>query len=223
MDLVHPNPDSAPPQPRGGRRFPPSSRADRRFVNRGLLPRRFLAAAGFTLVEVLVALAIMVMIAATVMPSVVGSIDRQRQDRALDALDALATAIGDFRTDVGVYPRSVVYLSQAIVSTDANSCGAVFGSTRAALWKGPYLSRIVPAAGLPIFVGTLQSLLVRTPTTGGTNPTLTMRVDNVLLADAEALDVKIDGAVGSTAGNIRWGTVTNGTVTLDYARAISGC
>ena len=184
-----------------------------------------LSRAGFTLVEVLVAIAIMVMIAATIVPSVVGSIDRTRQDRAYVQFRSLAAAIDSFHLvgHVGVYPRSLVYLSTAVTSTDQNSCGQVFGSTRAGGWKGPYIDRIVPTSGLPVFIGTAQNILIRTPATGGVNPTLTMRVDNVLLGDAEVLDIQIDVTASSTAGNIRWGAVTNGMVTLDYVRPISGC
>jgi prepilin-type N-terminal cleavage/methylation domain-containing protein len=178
--------------------------------------------AGFTLVEVIVALAIMVMIAATVTPSVVGALDRDRQDRGLAMLQTLAAAIDKFHltSDVGQYPRQLSYLSQPIVSTDLNSCGSPFGSTRAGLWKGPYVTRIITTSGLPVFIGTAQNTLIRT---AGPPTTLSIRVDGVRLADAEALDLLVDGTASSTAGTIRYGSAINGLVTLDYVIPISGC
>ena len=184
-------------------------------------PPRRTPSRGFTLVEVIVALAIMVMIAATVMPSVIGTIDRERQQRAYDTIVALIEAMDDYRADVGFYPRNLSYLTTPVVGTDQNSCGQAIGNTRAGLWQGPYDDRAIPTTGLPVFVGTTQNTLVRTPTTGGPNPTLAMRISDVLLIDAEALDIMFDGAVSSTTGLIRWGAVTDGRVTLEYVQLIS--
>src|SRR5687768_1489626 len=79
--------------------------------------------AGFSLVEVIVALAIMVMIAATVVPSLVGAIDRERQDRAEDMIRTLMQAMDDFHqvSHVGVYPSQLSHLTTGIVATDRNS------------------------------------------------------------------------------------------------------
>src|SRR5688572_29968143 len=119
--------------------------------------RRSRPQAGFTLVEVLVALAIMVMIAATVTPSVLGTIDRERQQRAYDAIESMIAAMNDYRADVGFFPRNLSYLTTPVVGTDQNSCGQAIGNTRAGLWQGPYEERTIPTTGLPVFVGTTQN------------------------------------------------------------------
>lgn len=174
------------------------------------------------MVEVVVAVAIMVMIAATVTPSVIGALDRTRQDRGAASLTALDSAITRFRTTVGVYPRKLSYLSTQIVSSDTNSCGATFGATNAGRWAngGPFISRVIPATGMRVFIGKAQNNMVRTSVSGAV--TLTIKVDSVRQEDYEALEAMIDTDGSASAGTIRW-TGAGGIGVMDYVRSSAGC
>src|SRR5687767_8873289 len=114
---------------------------------------------GFTLIEVVVALAIMVMIAATVSPSIIGYLDRTRLEEAVESLEALRDAALAFYDDVDDYPSELTHLTEPISGDDDNSCGSSYGNGQANRWTGPYLTRIIPATGLPIFIGTAQNEL----------------------------------------------------------------
>lgn len=175
----------------------------------------------------------MVMIAAVVTPNLVGYLDRTRVERAITALEDIRNAVIQFRGHVGRYPRFLTYLTQtqALATSDLNSCNAQFGSGSGVTvnnWAGPYLSRIIPAGGLPIFIGTAQNQLVRTPASGSqsSGATLALRVNGVRLDDAVAIDRHWDGggANASTTGMVRWGDpAANGLVQMDFVVPITGC
>jgi type II secretion system protein G len=174
---------------------------------------------GFTLIEVVVAIIILVMIAAAVTPNIIREMDRSRVNAAVTELDALATAIGRFRTDVGAYPRSLLQLANPLGSSDLNSCQVVI--TTPNLWRGPYLSRVVPTGGLPTLIGLAQLTLVRNPTsTSTTAGTLRFLINNVRQEDADALNLYYDADGSSTAGTIQWQAGTNGQVILNFVRPV---
>jgi general secretion pathway protein G len=86
--------------------------------------------AGFTLLELLVALGILVLLAAVVGPQVAGYLSRARTDTARVQLSAIASAVELYALDNGGYPRPEAGL-KALVEPPA-------ASTR---WRGPYLAK----------------------------------------------------------------------------------
>ena len=87
-------------------------------------------AAGFTLIEMLVVMAIIGMLAVMVAPNIFNQQAGAQRDAALSQISALEAALDTYRLDVGQYPDSL----EGLVEND---------SGRAA-WNGPYLRREVP-------------------------------------------------------------------------------
>ena len=87
-------------------------------------------AAGFTLIEILVVMAIIGMLAVMVAPNICNQQAGAQRDAALSQISALEAALDTYRLDVGQYPDSL----EGLVEND---------SGRAA-WNGPYLRREVP-------------------------------------------------------------------------------
>ena len=87
-------------------------------------------AAGFTLIEILVVMAIIGMLAVMVAPNIFNQQAGAQRDAALSQISSLEAALDTYRLDVGQYPDSL----EGLVEND---------SGRAA-WNGPYLRREVP-------------------------------------------------------------------------------
>lgn len=122
--------------------------------------------AGFTVTEILVAIAVFAVVAGAITPIVVKQIERARKARALQDIATLAESIHTFRQDVKDYPdrrggvsRGVGYL---LSDGDAPSGlgkwkgpasdvaghlventpeGSPYPTTGVAIWSGPYLPR----------------------------------------------------------------------------------
>ena len=92
--------------------------------------RRFELSNGFTLIEILVVMAIIGMLAVMVAPNIFNQQAGAQRDAALSQISALEAALDTHRLDVGEYPASLEGLRENI-------------SNRAS-WNGPYLRREVP-------------------------------------------------------------------------------
>src|SRR5437773_9510214 len=90
------------------------------------------ARAGFTLVEVLVVMIILAILAAVVVPRVVGRTEDARRSRAVSDVEALGTALDLYKADSGRYPATEQGL-QAL----SESPGDV------KKWNGLYLKKAV--------------------------------------------------------------------------------
>lgn len=86
--------------------------------------------AGFTLVELLVVLVILVLLASIIGPRVIGYLGSSRAKTAHVQIESLVTAMELFHIDVGRYPTSSEGL-QALVKPTGNIPG----------WNGPYLTK----------------------------------------------------------------------------------
>lgn len=91
---------------------------------------------GFTLLELIVVLAIIATLAGVVAPALLGNVGEARQTAARAQLEIFALALDAYRIDVGEYPGDGDGL-RALRSapTDARL---------AARWRGPYLRHAVP-------------------------------------------------------------------------------
>ncbi|MCB1931637.1 MAG: type II secretion system major pseudopilin GspG [Candidatus Accumulibacter sp.] len=90
-------------------------------------------AAGFTLLELLVVVAIIGLLAAYVGPKYFSQLGRSEQGVAKAQVEAFARALDTYRLEVGRYPTTEEGLD-ALLSKPAN----------AARWNGPYLQKAVP-------------------------------------------------------------------------------
>ena len=178
----------------------------------------------FTLVEVIVAVAVVTILAAAILPGLVRSLEVARVDRAQELFETFADGIDDFRADVPRYPSRLSQLVTEISSADDNSCGANFSNGHANQWDGPYVRRVITTTGVAIGIGTAEDLLVRVPPTAS-SALLMISVENVKLEDALELNERYDVDGGSgTAGTIRWTTPdAQGLTNLFFAMPVNGC
>jgi general secretion pathway protein G len=86
---------------------------------------------GFTLIEILVVMAILAMLAVMVAPNLFRQQAGAMRDAAMSQISSLETALDSYRLDMNQYPDSLSELME-------NDSGS-------ASWNGPYLRREVPA------------------------------------------------------------------------------
>jgi prepilin-type N-terminal cleavage/methylation domain-containing protein len=176
---------------------------------------------GFTLVEVLVVLAIGVILAAAFLPAIIGRLDQTRVDESAKSLAGVVEAMRAMHADVGRDPGRLSQLTTPITTGQQDVCGAFYTAAEAAAWAGPYLNRPLSTTGLPLPIGLARDLLVNTPPPPGT--LLHIIVQGVSHEDALALSRKVDGNEDPASGVVRWGGVTDGVVELSYVRPIRPC
>ena len=96
--------------------------------------RKWRAKAGYSLLEILIVLAIIALIAALVGPRLFAQLDRSKVTTARVQVKALETALETMRLDIGRYPNPQESLSLLVVANGATVTG----------WSGPYLSGGLP-------------------------------------------------------------------------------
>lgn len=96
---------------------------------------------GFTLLEVLIALALISVLAALVYPVVLQQIERVQARRVLEDLGSLRTATRLFSTNLrGSCAGDIEDLANSIDGTDQQANDTFYSQTLQGLWNGPYLT-----------------------------------------------------------------------------------
>lgn len=191
---------------------------------------------GFTFLEIIVAVAITSIVAATVMVTLGGSGDRRRVDESAQILRDLTRIIDRFDSGTqggtvvnGRHPRSLYQLNNLITSTQTancalcrNSCDVAFTSganSNVSGWTaaGPFLQgrEITVGTGFRIPIGLVRDSLIRTGTASNQGLTwgiLQIRIDAVDYVDAVDLKLITDALpTDSSKGVVRWTTYTTAT------------
>jgi general secretion pathway protein G len=96
-------------------------------------PRR--CGVGFTLIEILVVIAVIAILATLVAPNVFQHVGTARATTARSQMEMLATALDAYRLDTGRYPSTADGLDALMSPPAANAPST---------WRGPYLRRAVP-------------------------------------------------------------------------------
>lgn len=96
---------------------------------------RPVARAGYSLLEILVVLAIIALIAAVVGPRLFAQLDRSKTQTARLQIRALEAALQTMRLDIGRLPSEQEGLQLLMAADTAQTPG----------WSGPYLDRALPA------------------------------------------------------------------------------
>jgi general secretion pathway protein G len=105
-------------------------------IRRSSMKKHFHRSLGFTLLELLVVVAIIGLLAAYVGPKYFTQIGRSEQAVAKSQLEAFSRALGAYRIDVGSYPTTEEGLA---VLTNKPS-----DTAKASKWNGPYLEKSAP-------------------------------------------------------------------------------
>lgn len=191
---------------------------------------------GFTLIEVLVVLALLAALVAIVSPTLFNQLDRGDSTQVAGDLTSVGSAIKSFRVDVSpVFPGDAEDLVTAIeAGTDEDVEGTTYNSGQANRWSGPYLEveftqGTDPAASGTVAFGTgfsgdvladfwvFNSASTATQNTdaGPSNTTgdwVAVRIDGLTAAEFDAIDEVVDGEIGQGAGRFQW----DGTNTIAY-------
>ena len=87
-------------------------------------------ARGFTIIELLIVMAILGMLAVMVAPNLFNQADGARRDAAMSQISSIGSALDTHRLDVGEYPDDLL--------------GLMENTTGRSSWNGPYLNNDVP-------------------------------------------------------------------------------
>lgn len=170
-----------------------------------------------TIVEVLIALAILAIIAAVVLPTTAGQLREGHATALANQLANLREAIGNYRQNVGAYPISLTQLTtQPVGGTDA--CGTALSNGEVNGWRGPYINQNI-VGNVPVGNAIIVASLART--TSGTAVLLQMRAARVENDIASDLEEQFDGNANFGTGTILW--TAAGDDTLIFQIPIRGC
>lgn len=181
-------------------------------------------ARGFSLFEILVAIVILALLIAVVLPTVVGRIRDGESGAVARTVDGLREGLLEYRADVRRYPTHLRYLSVAPGSA-TDICGQTVPASFLTNWKGPYVNRSIGTTGLKVDDMTVLDSIVRSPTTftASTTGELSIRVDNVDSAVARRVESAQDVTPDFATGTIRWTDVANGRGILQLVVPARGC
>ena len=163
--------------------------------------------AGFTLAEILVALALVALLAAVLLPTVAGQILKGDAARVQQDLEAVRAGVDQFLADVRRYPGKYSDLSKLIVASSAlhvDINGDQYKDAQVGKWSGPYVVKDTVTATVPSgYGGLIQNVFMKV---GNTNAVdyLTIVITGITGPDFDRIDLQVDGVVDRTGGLLRW-------------------
>lgn len=179
--------------------------------------------AGFTLLEVAVALAIVALVAGFIVTRMVGrTVDGEAAALSRN-LASIGEAVTAFRNDVRRYPSQLTYLSSkpAAGPSTTDSCTNPIPARFLALWRGPYTERAISASGTPSGTSTIQNTLTRVGVPSDT--VIRISVQGVDQGVAQLVDRSFEASTSLSAGTVQWVDAGGGRGTLTYDLPVRGC
>jgi general secretion pathway protein G len=178
---------------------------------------------GFSLGEILVSVAIMAVVAAVVIPSIGGQLNKGDTSRVSSDLISVRSAVEQFLADVRRYPSTMASLqtkpaAAAPADTGANASGQ-YTAAQVARWRGPYMTKDFSTSGVTGFGASMVALFKVCNATGTctANPAgqryLTILIPGMSQSEMFQVDSAMDDGV-LTTGQILG--VTTGSDTLKY-------
>jgi prepilin-type N-terminal cleavage/methylation domain-containing protein len=183
----------------------------------------------FTLAEVIVTAAVLVIIAAAALPALAGYYSQQRLSGTRDVLLSLSMSLANHNSAGGErgflrvvnatrkYPGKLSHLTIPILPTD-RQCQTAGGATvytaadtGIAGWKvgAPYSGlNIIQNKGVQTPLGWVHDSVVKGTIAAGTTGFIELHIDSVARDDVQNLDALIDDATDSTTGFVRWVNAT---------------
>lgn len=173
-----------------------------------------------TLAEVLIALAIVALLAAIVIPQVTGQLRKGQAAAIAQQLTSLREAISSYQDNVTRYPTTLTQLTTALVNGDQDLCGVNLSAANRNNWRGPYLAQTILTTGIPVGDAIVRNDIARNPLTDAATPPgiLRITVASVPITIAADLDKQFDGDSVYTTGTILWAGDS-----LTFQMPIRGC
>ena len=181
---------------------------------------------GFTLLEIVVGLAILAILGAVILSAVGGRVREGRSASLAQTLSALRDGILQYRSDVRRYPKNLRYLSTSPIAGVTDLCNQTVPSSFRSLWRGPYTNAAILSSGLAVeemvVIDTveLDPAWPYTASGSGAIVVVTRDVDSTV---ARELETRYDGTADWTAGTIRFTHIASGKGTLRFAVPVKGC
>lgn len=166
---------------------------------------------GFSLAEILVAVAIVAVVAAVVIPSIGGQLTKGDAARVNNDLINVRSGIEQYLADVRRYPSAMVQLQTKPVPADTGIAGGVYSAAQLARWKGPYMTKDFTASAVTGYGALItvqfkncNTLAVPVCTSVATGQKyLTLEVPGLTAAEALEVDTAMDDGV-ITTGQVRY-------------------
>lgn len=213
-----------------------SRRRTRLFGDRPPRVRTRFARGGFSLPEILVAVVVMALLAAVVVPTIYGRLAASRSDAIVGELQSLQNGIMLFYRDVGHYPRRLDYLNTlpTPATNVLDACGVQIPTAAQANYRGPYINRQIvmlnPGGGITKYLlatgDSVESLITRTTQVaqnGGTQQVLQILVYGPDQSTAESIDKSVDGSIDGTGGIIQYVAVAPYVVKWTIPIRLNAC
>ena len=183
-------------------------------------------AGGFTVIEVLIALLIVVTLTAVMLPTVVTKVSNANSSTLAGNLQAINTAILQFRENTGRYPHKLTQLTTPPVFGDDDACGVDMPTSTRALWTGPYLSLSVGTNGIQSGDGVIANNMQRNPlvaTSSTMSGVLQISAGAVTGSNANEVESVFDTGNDLDHGTITWIPTTGVIGTLTFSIPVRGC
>jgi prepilin-type N-terminal cleavage/methylation domain-containing protein len=160
----------------------------------------------FTLAEILVALALMALLAAVLLPTVAGQVLKGDAGRVVQDLEAVRAGSERFLTDVRRYPGRYSDLSVAITVANTDVLGNAYTNGQVTKWEGPYITKDTINASVETGFGGRITNAFKTEINTNAASYLTVVVTGITGPDADRIDEQIDGPSANprTTGLLRW-------------------
>jgi prepilin-type N-terminal cleavage/methylation domain-containing protein len=171
---------------------------------------------GFSLAEILVAIAIIAVVAAVVIPAIGGQLRSGDESRVQQDFTNIRSGIEQFLADVHRYPNSIGQITNIPAANAAGQpglTGGVYNAGQVSRWRGPYITKDSALAVKTGFDVSMNSTFTAV-TFGGINY-LTITILNFENTNATRLDQKMDDGV-LTTGQLQWVVTAAPLGTLTY-------
>ena len=166
---------------------------------------------GFTLVEVLVILAILAILAGVLVPSIANQVTKSDISRVSADLGNVRTGVEAFLVDLKRYPGDIEDLVDQPTTADSTLLADAYPSGLIGKWSGPYVDVVLPndsSLGTGFGASIHDDFVLDSINGSGY---LGILITSLTRADFMRIDANIDTDTSTTQGRFRWVTGDSAT------------